>query len=759
MQPLSIAPSSSPRPEAHATTRYVTAGGVHVERHTLPLSLSEARAALEAIATALDTQPGVLLGSSFEYPGRYSRYDIGLVNPPLRITCSGERVELTALNARGTALLQILSPVVSATAVLCDVHVTDDVVRARVRPAATPESEEERSRSASVFDLLRDLVAHLGHAGDSLLGLYGAFGYGLGFRFEPVRAQLPQPLGARDLVLYLPDELLFLDAQEGRAERVTYELAAGTAGPASTHGLERPSLTREVSLPRGTRLGAIESDHTEAEFEAGVRSALGAFARGDLFEVVLSQTFRAATDVRPSDLYAALRKLNPAPYGFLMNLGAGEHLVGASPEMFVRVRGRVVETCPIAGTIARGADAMEDAERVRTLLNDVKEEDELTMCTDVDRNDKARICEPGSVRVIGRRQVEMYSRLMHTVDHVVGTLREDRDALDAFLAHTWAVTVTGAPKPDALQFIEDHEKSARGFYSGAVGAVMFNGDLNTGLTLRTARLRDGVVEVRAGATLLHASDPTKEARECVLKASAVFDALRAATSAPSPRAGMPMAVPRVQKTRVLLVDHRDSFVHTLADYLRQTGAEVTTLRSGFDPARIGRMAPDLLVLSPGPGRPDDFGCRDVLDAAAAAGSAVFGVCLGLQALVEYEGGHLDQLPTPRHGSSSLISDLKGPLFDGFPPVFRAGRYHSLHAATLDGSFPETLRITALGPLEPLMSRGTLREGCVVMAASHATRPWHAVQFHPESITTERNLGLRMLQNALRTAKPEGAARS
>ena len=220
-----------------------------------------------------------------------------------------------------------------------------------------------------------------------------------------------------------------------------------------------------------------------------------------------------------------------------------------------------------------------------------------------------------------------------------------------------------------------------------------------------------------------------------------------------------MAVPRVQKTRVLLVDHRDSFVHTLADYLRQTGAEVTTLRSGFDPARIGRMAPDLLVLSPGPGRPDDFGCRDVLDAAAAAGSAVFGVCLGLQALVEYEGGHLDQLPTPRHGSSSLISDLKGPLFDGFPPVFRAGRYHSLHAATLDGSFPETLRITALGPLEPLMSRGTLREGCVVMAASHATRPWHAVQFHPESITTERNLGLRMLQNALRTAKPEGAARS
>mgnify|MGYP002145284920 CR=1 FL=1 len=241
-------------------------------------------------------------------------------------------------------------------------------------------------------------------------------------------------------------------------------------------------------------------------------------------------------------MFDRLSSRNPSPYLFYFNLGQ-EQLIGSSPEMFLRVEdGRTIETCPIAGTIRRGADAVEDAVQRARLYGSLKDESELTMCTDVDRNDKARICEPGSVRVIGRRQVEMYSRLMHTVDHVVGTLREDRDALDAFLAHTWAVTVTGAPKPDALQFIEDHEKSARGFYSGAVGAVMFNGDLNTGLTLRTARLRDGVVEVRAGATLLHASDPTKEARECVLKASAVFDALRAAI-AQDLRAGvLPLAI-------------------------------------------------------------------------------------------------------------------------------------------------------------------------------------------------------------------------
>ncbi|MBK7777717.1 MAG: chorismate-binding protein, partial [Sandaracinaceae bacterium] len=312
MQPLSVIPASSPALEAHATTHYITGGGVHVERHTLPLTLTEARAALSSMARALDTQPGVLLGSSFEFPGRYSRYDIGLVNPPLRITCSSERVELAALNMRGAALLRMLLPVVSETSALMDVQIADDVIRARVRPAVAPESEEERSRSASVFDLLRALVAHLGHAGDGLLGLYGAFGYGLGFRFEPVRSQLPLPLGARDLVLYLPDELVFVDSQEGRAERVTYELATGTA---TTRGLARPVAGAADDLPRGGHLGPVESDHTEAEFEAGVRSALDAFARGDLFEVVLSQTFRATTDVRPSDLYASLRTLNPAPYG------------------------------------------------------------------------------------------------------------------------------------------------------------------------------------------------------------------------------------------------------------------------------------------------------------------------------------------------------------------------------------------------------------------------------------------------------------
>ena len=202
-----------------------------------------------------------------------------------------------------------------------------------------------------------------------------------------------------------------------------------------------------------------------------------------------------------------LTKKNPSPYGFFINLDKNEYLVGASPEMFVRVEnnlnGRRVETCPISGTIERGSDPLEDAQQIKKLLMNAKEESELTMCTDVDRNDKSRICEPGSVKVLGRRQIEMYSKLIHTVDHVEGYLRKEFDALDALLCHTWAVTVTGAPKTWAIRFIEQTERSVRHWYGGAVGFVGFDGSLNTGLTLRTIRIKDGIAEVRAGATLLY----------------------------------------------------------------------------------------------------------------------------------------------------------------------------------------------------------------------------------------------------------------
>ncbi len=244
--------------------------------------------------------------------------------------------------------------------------------------------------------------------------------------------------------------------------------------------------------------------------------------------MVPSHTFHGRC-ASPAAFYELLRQRNPAPYEFLFNLGEGEYLVGASPEMYVRVTGDRVETCPIAGTIARGQDTLEDAANIATLLGSAKEESELTMCTDVDRNDKARVCVPGSVKVIGRRQIEMYSRLIHTVDHIEGRLRPGFDALDAFLTHMWAVTVTGAPKTWAMQFIEDHEQAPRRWYGGAVGQIGFDGSMNTGLTLRTAHITGGIAAVRAGATLLYDSIPEAEEAETHIKARALLETLEEAS--------------------------------------------------------------------------------------------------------------------------------------------------------------------------------------------------------------------------------------
>src|SRR5690606_33320375 len=237
---------------------------------------------------------------------------------------------------------------------------------------------------------------------------------------------------------------------------------------------------------------ALQSDHAPGEYAEIVRRAKNCFAQGELFEVVPGQTFSLSSTARPSDIFLHLQARNPAPYGALINLGEGEHLISASPEMFVRVRDGRVETCPISGTIARGLDPLQDSKQIQQLLNSEKDEAELSMCTDVDRNDKSRICIPGSVKIIGRRQVELYSRLIHTVDHVQGQLQAPFDALDAFLTHTWAVTVTGAPKFRAMQFLEDNEKTARGWYGGAFGCIGFDGNMDTGLTLRTIHLQKGL---------------------------------------------------------------------------------------------------------------------------------------------------------------------------------------------------------------------------------------------------------------------------
>lgn len=703
-------------------TEFQTAGGLAITRTVEAFTGGER---LDALIDLLDRRRGVVLSSGTTVPGRYESFDFGFADPPLRFESTGTNFFIEALNARGNVLIAFLADTLAEP---CAVITKKTATRltGHILRGEAPIEEDQRTRRASIMSLVREMVARLSCKDDGLLGFYGAFGYDLVFQVEDLVQKRAREDDQRDIVLYIPDQLLAYDRATGRGVVMSYDFVWKNE---TTKDLDRN--TPESTYARTPRQGF--SDHGPGVYQATVQKAREAFARGDLFEAVPGQLFAEPCGRSPAEVFQRLCKINPSPYGGLLNLGDGEFLVSASPEMFVRSDGRRVETCPISGTIARGTDAISDAEQIRELLNSEKDEFELNMCTDVDRNDKARVCVPGSIKVLARRQIETYSKLFHTVDHVEGMLRPGFDSLDAFLTHAWAVTVTGAPKLWAMQFVEDNERSPRRWYAGAFGLVGFDGSINTGLTLRTIRMKDGLAEVRVGATCLFDSDPAAEDRECQIKAAALFQALRG--DPPKPLSSIqPDATGSGKK--VLLIDHDDSFVHMLADYFRQVGASVSVTRHTHALDVIAKNSYDLLVLSPGPGRPEDFGISKTLDAALKKKMPVFGVCLGVQAIGEYFGGQLGQLTQPAHGRPSRVQVRGGTLMHNLPSEVTIGRYHSLYVER--DSMPEVLQVTA-----------TTEDG-VAMAIEHKTLPVGGVQFHPESLMSlGGEVGLRIVENAFR----------
>jgi len=717
---------------------YETKGGITVTRQRRPTPYADA---VSSYIDKLDERRGAVFSSNYEYPGRYTRWDTAVVDPPLGLSCSGRDVWIEAYNGRGEVILGFIAEKLKTVSELTIGASTPQRLDLTVKTPDRIFTEEERSKMPTVFTVLRAVTELFYSQADASIGFYGAFGYDLAFQFDAINLKLKRPDDQRDMVLYLPDEILVVDNYSAKAWIDRYDFAKD--------GISTEGKSGEITAEPFHHTDTIppKSDHRPGEYAELVTKAKESFRKGDLFEVVPGQKFMERCESKPSDISKRLKAINPSPYSFFINLGNQEYLVGASPEMFVRVSGRRIETCPISGTIKRGDDPIADSEQILKLLNSKKDESELTMCSDVDRNDKSRVCEPGSVKVIGRRQIEMYSRLIHTVDHIEGRLRDDMDAFDGFLSHAWAVTVTGAPKLWAMRFIESHEKSPRAWYGGAIGMVGFNGDMNTGLTLRTVRIKDGIAEVRAGATLLNDSIPEEEEAETELKASAMLSAIRDAKAANSGKQQRDVA--SVGKgVKILLIDHEDSFVHTLANYFRQTGATVSTVRTPVPEEVFDRLDPDLVVLSPGPGNPKDFDCKATIKKARARNLPIFGVCLGLQALAEAYGGELRHLALPMHGKPSRIRVLEpGLVFSGLGREVTVGRYHSIFADP--STLPRDFMITAES------------EDGTIMGIEHVKEPIAAVQFHPESIMTlGGDAGMRMIENVVahlaRRAKTKAA---
>lgn len=712
-----------------AQSEYLTAGGLSISRS---IEHFTGGSRLDDLIGLLDSRRGVVLSSGTTVPGRYESFDLGFADPPLKIETTGFNFVIEATNVRGEVLIAFLGETLSVPCAVVTEKTACRIAGHIVRGDA-PVEEDQRTRRASVMSLVRALVAAFASTADPMLGLYGAFAYDLVFQMEDLVQKREREGDQRDIVLFIPDRLLAYDRATGRGVVLSYDFAWKGR---STE--KHPHDTPDSVYAKTPRQGF--TDHAPGEYQATVETARAAFARGDLFEAVPGQLFAEPCERSPAEVFQRLCRINPSPYGGLVNLGDGEFLVSASPEMFVRSDGRRIETCPISGTIARGADAIGDAEQIRELLNSEKDEFELNMCTDVDRNDKARICMPGTIKVLARRQIETYSKLFHTVDHVEGILRPGFDALDGFLTHAWAVTVTGAPKKWAIQFVEDNERSPRRWYAGAFGVVGFDGSINTGLTIRTIRMKDGLAEVRVGATCLFDSKPELEDRECHTKAAALFQALRG--DAPKSLSAVAPDATGSGK-RVLLIDHDDSFVHMLADYFRQVGARVSVVRYVHAQDMLDKQSYDLLVLSPGPGRPEDFGMARTIGTALEKNLPVFGVCLGLQGIGEYFGGRLGQLAQPAHGRPSRVQSRGGRLMCNLPNEIVIGRYHSLYVER-DG-MPNVLEVTA-----------STDDG-VPMAIEHKSLPVGGVQFHPESLMSlGGEVGLRIVENAFRMGRARSA---
>ena len=280
----------------------------------------------------------------------------------------------------------------------------------------------------------------------------------------------------------------------------------------------------DYQTPAHLEQSELQSNFTQSEFESAVCKAKEHIEAGDVFQLVLSQRFQRKTSVDPLTMYRALRSINPSPYMFHLKLDNFD-IIGASPELLVKVEDDEIEIRPIAGTRKRGGDAEEDKKLADDLLSDAKERAEHLMLVDLGRNDVGRAAQFDSVEVKEFMVVEYYSHVMHIVSDVRGKLQDGKDVFDALYSGFPAGTLTGAPKIRAMEIIYDLEPTRRGVYSGAVGYFDFTGDINTCIAIRTMVMKDGTVYFQSGAGIVYDSDPNKEFEETVNKAKAINSAI------------------------------------------------------------------------------------------------------------------------------------------------------------------------------------------------------------------------------------------
>ena len=372
-------------------------------------------------------------------------------------------------------------------------------------------------------------------------GLVGFMGYDVVRRLEKIPNLTSKDIDLPELSFMLTSDLAVFDHSnatitlianainwDGSDDRVDQAYASCQSRLDQMESdLKAPLSTQAQRLPEFTS-PEYEVNVTAEEFKSSVVKIKEEILSGEAFQVVLSQRFSMPSTADAIDVYRMLRLNNPSPYMYLFRFNGGIEIVGSSPEALVKVNQKDVMIHPIAGTRRRSADPREDEALARELLADPKERAEHLMLVDLGRNDLGRVCAPGTVEVADFMQIERYSHVMHIVSTVTGKLKEEATPADALFSVFPAGTLSGAPKPRAMEIIEEQESTRRGIYGGIVGYIDFTGNLDTAIAIRTALLLDGTAYVQAGAGIVADSDPESENQECHNKAAAVLSAIHAA---------------------------------------------------------------------------------------------------------------------------------------------------------------------------------------------------------------------------------------
>lgn len=619
---------------------------------------------VDRLLEALEAQPGLWMGCDVSSEGLFERRSMACARPALRFCLDGRTLEVTALTPAGGALLPILRP-------MTGFETLPGGLRARM------------SGGREVVGLLREFLG-LFQPRSAELALFGAFS------FDYFRLAEDTPLsddGRRRMVLFLPERVL----------------AASDTG-ATWIDFKWPGTAGETGIVPPAAVASTEDDFHPGGHARRVAQGVDLLRRGELYSLVLSQTFRRRTTVPAARAFGALRRRNPYPAMFFCNLGGGELLFGASPDLQVRADDRTVESAPVCGTLRRGADPVEDAAQALALLESHKEGAAIALCADSAADELSRVCEPGSVRVVSHRRPYFFSTIIHAISHVRGTRRAGLDAFDLLLAHSAPATVTGLPKAAAIRAIEAIEADWRGWYAGAVARLGSDGSAEIYTVLRAARIAGGVAEIRTGGNIVADSDPVKEEEESQLKAQTLFRVLegegtRQVQAMPSP----------LKHTRVRMLASDDAFAPRLANALAAGGAVMAN-------------DAELAVLSGVPhGRGQDS-------------APMIAIGDGAMWLLESEGIAVERLSRPE-----IARPIRGVgVAEGFlgTRALFAGRYASaaIRPAALNGGWRPA----------------AVSEDGWLLAAQHDATTRCALFFRPDSVLSlQGDSGLHALTAALR----------